>query len=138
MALAIESPTLISASDRCLSTACLLLAGVPAGPVGAALAAIGKAARQAVSAAARSWAACLRKVFEVDALRCPRCSKEMVFVAAINDDGELRRLMANLNLPAELPRTLPARSPPDRLDEGSQADPAADAWDGRDPLPDDL
>jgi hypothetical protein len=115
-----------------------LLAGVPAGPVGAALAYIGKAAREAVSAAARSWAACLRKIFEVQALACPRCAKEMVFVAAINDDGELRRLMKNLNLPIELPKTLPARSPPEFFGEDCQADPAADAWDGRDPLPDDL
>ena len=38
---------------------------------------------------------------QVEALRCPRCAKEMLFVAAINDDGELRRLMKNLNLPAD-------------------------------------
>jgi len=112
-----------------------LLAGVPAGSIGAALALIGKAAHEAVSAAARSWAACLRKVFEVEALVCPRCAKEMVLVASINDDGELRRLMKNLNLPSELPKTLPARSPPDFLDEDSQADPAVDDWDGKDPLP---
>ena len=111
-----------------------LLAGVPAGAVGAALAAIGKAAREALGAAARSWAACLRKVFEVQPLLCPNCAKEMVLVAAINDDGELRRLMVNLNLPPELPKTLPARSPPELLDEDAQADPAADAWDGKDSL----
>jgi Putative transposase len=112
-----------------------LLAGVPAGAVGATLAAIGKAAREAVSAAARSWAACLRRVFEVEPLICPACSEEMVLVAAINDDGELRRLMAHLNLPIELPKTLAARSPPGFLDEDSRIDPVADAWDARDPLP---
>ena len=112
-----------------------LLAGVPAGAVGAALAAVGRAAGKALSEAARSWAACLRRVFEVEALLCPNCAKEMVLVAAINDDGELRRLMAHLNLPIELPKTLAARSPPDFLDEDAQADPAADAWDGRDALP---
>ena len=112
-----------------------LLAGVPAGAVGAALAAVGRAAREALSATARSWAACLRKVFEAEALVCPGCAKEMILVAAINDDGRLRRLMKNLNLPAELPKTLPARSPPAFSDEDAQADPAADAWDGKDPLP---
>jgi len=91
-----------------------LVAGVAAGAVGAALAAAGRAAGEALGAAARSWAACLRRVFEVEALLCPGCAKEMTLVAFVNDDGELRRLMAHLNLPIETSQD-PARKISARL-----------------------
>jgi hypothetical protein len=75
----------------------------------------------------------LRKIFEVDALLCPRCGGELVAVAAITDDRELNRLLVNLGLPADFPKTKPARASPRAWSgEDSQIDPAADVWDGRD------
>ena len=59
----------------------------------------------------------------------------MVPVAAILADRELERLLAYLDLPTELPKTAPARSPPfDFEDVGleSQANPLADLNDGID------
>ena len=48
-----------------------------------------EAAKKAASAARRSWAACVRKVFEVDPVRCVKCGGEMKLAAVILDDGEL-------------------------------------------------
>jgi len=56
---------------------------------------------QAASAAARYWAACLMKVFEVDVLLCPRCGGELMAVATITNNSELNKLLANLGLPID-------------------------------------
>ena len=113
-----------------------LLAG--AGRAPAAIQAAAAMARKALGAAARNWAACVRKVFEVDPILCPRCAVEMKPVAVITDDCELRRLLEHLRLPADFPKTAPARSPPAVADDGTQADPRVEAWDGIDegPQPD--
>lgn len=41
---------------------------------------------QAGSAAKRAWAACLRKISEVDPVRCVKCGGAMKLVAVILDD----------------------------------------------------
>jgi hypothetical protein len=80
-------------------------------------------AKEKLRAATRSWAACLARVFEVEPLKCPRCSGELVPVAAILADRELERLLAYLELPTELPKTAPARSPPFSFEEaGPESD----------------
>jgi hypothetical protein len=82
-----------------------------AGAMAAILHVVGQAAK-AASAAARSWAAVLRRVFEIDPLRCETCGDEMLPVAAILDDRELGRLLLHLGLPTAFPITKPARAPP--------------------------
>ncbi|MFC1679040.1 hypothetical protein ACFL2T_02390 [Elusimicrobiota bacterium] len=90
-------------------------------------------ARKARTAAQRAWAACIRRVFEVDPILCPRCAVEMVPVAGIVDDQELERLLAHLKLPTQFPKTKPARAPPLPFqDEASQVDPAVETWEGID------
>jgi hypothetical protein len=49
------------------------------------------------------WAALLQRVFEVDALRCPRCEATMRLVAAIEDPHIARRIHECLALPARAP-----------------------------------
>ena len=66
--------------------------------------------REAVSHNVKSWAACLARVFEVDPLICPRCSEMMVPIAIIMKDSELTRLLTNLGLPTDFPKSQPARS----------------------------
>jgi hypothetical protein len=90
--------------------------------------------RKAASAALRSWAACVRKVFEVDPVRCVKCGGEMKLVAVVLDDGELDRILAHEGWPIEFPTTKPSRSPPARAasaDGDSQIDPRVERWDGR-------
>jgi hypothetical protein len=49
------------------------------------------------------WAALLQRVFEVDALRCPRCGSTMRLIAAIEDPDVARRILECLELPARAP-----------------------------------
>ncbi len=91
-------------------------------------------ARKAASAAGRAWAACMRKIFEVDPVRCVKCGGEMKLAAVILDDGELDRILAHEGWPVAFPRTKPSRAPPgreERAAEDSQVDPRADGWEGR-------
>ncbi|MCX5785632.1 MAG: transposase [Elusimicrobia bacterium] len=56
---------------------------------------------------ARSWAACLARVFEVFPLICPKCQKELLPVAVIFNDHELIRILKHFGLPTDFPRFLP-------------------------------
>ena len=49
------------------------------------------------------WADLLQRVFEADALCCPRCGGRMRVLAAITDAGVARRILACLNLPTRAP-----------------------------------
>ena len=49
------------------------------------------------------WAELLQRVFEVDALRCPRCGGRMRVLAAITEVDLARRILACLNLPTRAP-----------------------------------
>ncbi len=92
-----------------------------------------KAAGKIATAAFKAWAACLKRVFEVNPILCRRCGIEMVPVAAIVSGEELVRLLRHLELPVEFPKTKLARSPPLPFrGEESQIDPSTDAFDGVD------
>ncbi|MBI3552173.1 MAG: transposase [Elusimicrobia bacterium] len=95
-----------------------------------------RAARKVVAAAVKGWAACLGRIFEIDVIKCTRCGGTMKAIASITDDAELERLLKHVGLEADFPRTRPARAPPAMFGgEGSQVDPATDAWDGKDAQP---
>jgi len=97
-------------------------------------------ARRAAKAAGRAWAACLRKIFEVDPVRCGKCGGEMKLVSVILDDRELDRILAHQGWSTEFPKTKATRAPPGREargDEGSQADPRGERWEGRQDFPSD-
>lgn len=81
-----------------------------------------------------TWAACLKRVFEVSPILCEACGVEMVPVAAITEDRELERLLNHLGLPTEWPKMKPARSPPVAVGADSQVNPEAERWDGIDSL----
>ncbi|MBI5882603.1 MAG: transposase, partial [Elusimicrobia bacterium] len=110
-----------------------LLAGALRLP--AVLSAVSNTVRKAVSAAARTWAACMRKVFEIDPVLCPSCGGQMRPVAVITDDRELDRILAHLSLPRDFPKTAPARSPPRATAEETQVDPRVELWEGVDEGP---
>jgi len=68
------------------------------------------------------WAALLQRVFEVDALRCPRCGSTMRLIAAIEDPDLARRILVCLNLPPRAPPLRPAPA------EAASLDATEDAW----------
>lgn len=100
----------------------------------------GKAAREArkaASAAKRAWAACLRKIFEVDPVRCEKCGGGMRLAAVILDDRELDRILGHQGWATDFPKTKASRAPPgseERGEESSQADPRGES-DGRQDFP---
>jgi hypothetical protein len=49
------------------------------------------------------WAQLLRRVFFLDALRCPRCDTAMVVLALLSDPNVVRKILLHLELPADLP-----------------------------------
>ncbi len=54
------------------------------------------------------WAALLQRVFDLDALRCPRCGSTLRLIAAIEDPAIARRILACIGLPARAPPGAPA------------------------------
>ena len=60
------------------------------------------------------WAALLQRVFEIDALRCPRCGRAMRLIAAIEDPDVARRILECLKLPARAPPLEAAAAAPEQ------------------------
>jgi hypothetical protein len=56
-----------------------------------------------------TWADLLKRVFEVDALRCPACGGRMRLIAAITDPSVARQILECLALPSRAPPLAPAR-----------------------------
>jgi hypothetical protein len=78
------------------------------------------------------WAALLKRVFEIDALRCPRCGSTMRLIAAIEDPDIARRILDCLNLPARAPPmakvTRRPSEPPELEDDWSFDQSAGGGW----------
>jgi hypothetical protein len=52
-----------------------------------------------------SWARLMKKIFEIDPLKCPKCGGPMKIKAFLNNQSEIQRLTSNLNIS-------PQRAPP--------------------------
>ena len=71
------------------------------------------------------WAELLQRVFEIDALRCPRCGSTLRLIAAIEDPAVARRILECLKLPARSPPVEPASwaaIPPEPISPDRDAD----------------
>ena len=70
--------------------------------------------------ASRTWAALIKKIYEVDPLTCPKCQRPMRIKAFITDSSEIKRLLANLKIPAfSKPAPIPGPEPPNYLENSS-------------------
>nr|NIW37707.1 hypothetical protein [Gemmatimonadota bacterium] len=58
-----------------------------------------------------TWAALIRRVYEIDPLLCPFCGAQMKIIAFILDRASIRRILEHLQMPAQCPEPL-AHSPP--------------------------
>ncbi len=58
----------------------------------------------------RSWARLLKKIYEVDPLRCTHCGSEMQIIAWIEQSEVIRKILRHLDLWER-----PQRSPPPKL-----------------------
>jgi len=66
-----------------------------------------------------TWALLMRRAFDLDVLRCPRCAGRMQLIATIEDPAVIQQILAHLGLPRPredprlpLPLTLPAAEQP--------------------------
>jgi hypothetical protein len=64
----------------------------------------------------RSWARLLKKVYEVDPLRCPRCGNRMEIVAFIEEWTVIRKILQHLGLWERPQRAPPPPLLPHKLD----------------------
>ena len=54
----------------------------------------------------------LRRVFGIDAERCPHCGGRLRLLAFITEQSTIRTILQAMNLPADPPQLAPARAPP--------------------------
>ena len=59
------------------------------------------------------WATLLRRSFEVDVLKCPRCGDRLKVLGEVTDPATIRLVLGSLGLPADAPRAARARDPTD-------------------------
>ena len=58
-----------------------------------------------------TWAALIKKVYEIDPLLCPFCGSQMKIIAFITDYPTVRRILEHIHMPPQRPEPL-AHSPP--------------------------
>jgi hypothetical protein len=63
------------------------------------------------------WSSLLRRSFSVDVLECPKCHGRLRVLAVITEPEPIRRLLAHLGMPVDLPPPARARDPTDELDD---------------------
>jgi uncharacterized protein YbaR (Trm112 family) len=71
---------------------------------------------------ARTWAALMRRVFDLDVLACPRCGGRLRLIATVEDPAVVGKILAHLGLlhpagspgPARLRPPCPLPPPPSR------------------------
>jgi hypothetical protein len=57
---------------------------------------------------APTWRDCIKRIYEVDPLECPKCKNTMRIIAFIQDGSEIKKIMQSLGLPQyRAPPTLP-------------------------------
>lgn len=56
-----------------------------------------------ISPPSRNWAACMKRVLELNPLECPKCKSNMRIVAFLNDTREINKIMESLGIPAPEP-----------------------------------
>lgn len=66
--------------------------------------------------ASKTWAALIKRVFEIDPLLCPRCKSNMIIKAFITDPAEVKRLLDHLAVTGfEKPQPISGPDPPVRI-----------------------
>ena len=59
------------------------------------------------------WAELMKRVFDLDVLKCPNCHGQMRPVAEIEDPVIARKILQHMGLPADELELAPARGPPE-------------------------
>jgi len=73
-----------------------------------------------------TWRECIKRVWEVDPLRCPRCGTEMKIISFITEDDVVRHILEHLGKWEAKKPLPPAQRPPPEEEERPVA---AASWD---------
>jgi hypothetical protein len=60
----------------------------------------------------RTWAELMQRGFGFDVLACPRCGGRLRLAALIHAPAAIARILEHLQLPVDVPASVPARAPP--------------------------
>ncbi len=79
-----------------------------------------------------SWAACIKRIYEVDPLECPKCKGTMRIVAFIQDEYAIRDIMKSQGIPdfrppPKIPKYIDTSEALDNVVEYDLIDPEFDA-----------
>lgn len=56
----------------------------------------------------KTWAACMKRILEINPLECPKCKADMRIIAFLTDTREITKIMENLGIPGpEPPKKIP-------------------------------
>ena len=73
--------------------------------------------------ASSTWAACMKRILEINPLECPKCKGDMRIVAFIHDSNEISKIMRSQNIPDfQVPPALPRAQPDDSIFDTPQFD----------------
>ena len=82
---------------------------------------------------ASSWAACVKRIYEIDPLECPKCKAQMKIIAFIQDEHSIKDIMKAQGIP-----DFQAPPPIPKFINTSEAIDELPAYDAFEPSPDDL
>ncbi len=69
-----------------------------------------------VALPSKSWAACMKQLFELNPLECPKCKSEMRIISFIQNTSEINKIMRSLDIPdPKMPDQIPRAPPVDDL-----------------------
>ena len=80
-----------------------------------------------------AWAACIKRVYEIDPLECPRCKAQMRIIAFIQDEHSIKEIMTSQGI-------ADVRAPPSMLKfiDATEAIDELPSYDSFEPSPDDF
>ena len=68
-----------------------------------------------------SWSECMKRIYEIDPLECPRCKSQMRIIAFIRDNKEIEKIMDSMGIPkAQAPPPIPKYIEPESFDVGPE------------------
>jgi hypothetical protein len=78
-----------------------------------------------------SWAACIKRIYEVDPLECPKCKAQMRIIAFIQDEHSIKEIMksqgiADFRAPPSIPKFIDTSHAIDELSSYDSFEPTPD------------
>jgi len=62
--------------------------------------------------ASSSWALCMKQIYEIDPLECPKCKGQMRIISFLHDTAAIKKIMKSLAMPEYAPPPVMATGPP--------------------------